>query len=127
MSCSSLSNLLLVTAVALVAIGTADARPAGSLFEPSHVTFSSASRADARIDISSRPTGEPDDDADGPPGRASTFGKVSHDLDIDKVKFHGKHAGVAPVSAIPEPPTLALLVAGLAGVAVIAKRRRPRL
>lgn len=121
MSCSSLSKPLLVSALALAAIGSADAHTAWSMFESNHVTFSSASRADAWA------TGEVDEDADGSRHAASTFGKASKGLDIDdKVKFHGKHAGVAPVSAIPEPPTLALLAAGLVGVAVIARRRRSR-
>jgi PEP-CTERM motif-containing protein len=40
-------------------------------------------------------------------------------------KFHGKHGhDVALVSPIPEPSTYALLAAGLAGIAVITRRRR---
>jgi len=44
---------------------------------------------------------------------------------VEVTKFHGKHRhDVAPVSAIPEPSTYALLAAGLAGIAVIMRHRR---
>jgi len=44
---------------------------------------------------------------------------------IDVMKFHGKHGhDESPVSAIPEPSTYALLAAGLAGMAIIMRRRR---
>jgi hypothetical protein len=54
-------------------------------------------------------------------------GANGHELvgTIDAMKFHGKHEhDVSPVSAIPEPATYTLLVAGLAGMAIITRRRR---
>ena len=49
-----------------------------------------------------------------------------HEVDaVEPMNFHGKHGlDVSPVSAIPEPPTYAMLAAGLAGVAIITRRRR---
>ena len=55
------------------------------------------------------------------------YGAHGHELvgTIDVMKFHGKHGhDESPVSAIPEQSTYALLAAGLAGMAIIMRRRR---
>jgi len=58
--------------------------------------------------------------------------KLNHDAHgpelfgaVDTTKFHGRHGhDVSPVSAIPEPSAYSLLAAGLAGIAIITRRRR---
>ena len=50
-----------------------------------------------------------------------------HEVDtIDLMNLHSKHGhDVSPVvSAIPEPPTYAMLAAGVAGIALLTRRRR---
>ena len=99
--------------LALAVLGSAHARPV-SMFEPDDdlATFSSASEARVVHNPHAVVSKRPSDDDDAP---------KFHDP-----KFHDKREHrVEPVSAIPEPSTYALLAAGLVGIAIVTRRRRP--
>ena len=72
----------------------------------------------------------------------ATWDQLMHDdlvgAIVPKGHSHGPHTGalddpkylghsVAPVATIPEPSTYAMMMAGLAGIAVITQRRRRRI
>ncbi|HEY9066881.1 MAG TPA: PEP-CTERM sorting domain-containing protein [Burkholderiaceae bacterium] len=122
MSSCSLLKPLIVGMLACAAWSSALAQPPKSWFESEDVTFSSASRG-----TSSAERGEDEDGSShgtlpgGPHSNGIRLGAV------DTVKLHGKHEPrvTVPVSAISEPPTLALLLAGLVGVVLVARRHRP--
>ena len=58
---------------------------------------------------------------DASPGTPDVTGRGAYDAGIDNVAFVGPG-----VSTVPEPATLALLGLGLAGLAGVARARRPR-
>jgi hypothetical protein len=106
-SYNSLSNPLLAGTLVMAAFGSANARPLTSMFESTDVTFSSASAADAwayaRLDFSNIEAAQSDEDSGG---LWSLRVAAADKLGVDG---GGGGLGLAPVSAISEPPTLALL------------------
>ena len=132
------SKLLLAGSLAAAAWSSAYARPAYDMLgaDNDHVTFSSASSAG----LAHKPAEDDGDAADRTfsgqlhetsfvdmrfaQGHASNGLQIGHAHDF---KFEGKREPhVQSVPAIPEPSTYALLGAGLACIAMVARRHRPR-
>jgi len=131
MNRSELSKALLAGALVMAASSSAHARPSVSAFEPRElVTFDEASAGSGpAFDLSSTSTSDRGKKVFGDyPHRTSPFGwNPDSNVKLDHgVLGQGRGHNVVPVSAIPEPSTYALLAAGLAGIALITRRRRQR-
>ena len=135
MSCCSILKPLIVGVLACTAWSIAHAQAPKSWFDSDDVTFSSASAADAATRpgfhfSSGTSSAEDNEDDDRASHETSPWGPHSNGPRLgalDAVKLAAKHEPLVavPISAISEPPTLALLLAGLVGVVLVARRHRP--
>lgn len=109
-------TVLSFTALAAAACGNANAKPQTSALEPDDDvrTFSDASaRPDANAKHRTFGVSKSNRDATFPSSGL-------HDGWTHEPKFPDKHADdVPPVAAVPEPSTYALLLAGIAGLAIV--------
>lgn len=132
MARKSLSIPLFVAALAIAAWSSAHAKPLVSVLEPDDDarTFSNAS-------ASRSATGKHGSfDISRSDDRDRTFSESLHETSgsnglhngwTKEPKFPQKHGhDAAPVTAVPEPSTYALLLVGIAGMALVKRLRRAR-